>query len=252
MPDPSDVVPIVKGLLTALLLPPLALVLTGLGGAVLAWRGWRPGALLAIFAAAALLFLATPLGAGLLIASLEREAEKETASAKAASAIVVLGAEVAHSRQGPEVGPFTLERLRTGAALHRATGLPLLVTGGPLTPGEPPLAVLMARSLVADFGIVATWVEPEARDTRENATHSAALLDAAGIGVVLLVTHAWHMPRARAAFAQNGILAIAAPVRINWVPNGSITDWLPRADHLGWSWWALREWAGRLAYALRG
>ena len=33
MPDPSDVVPIVKGLLTALLLPPLVLVLTGHGGA---------------------------------------------------------------------------------------------------------------------------------------------------------------------------------------------------------------------------
>jgi uncharacterized SAM-binding protein YcdF (DUF218 family) len=166
-------------------------------------------------------------------------------------AIVVLGAEMVHGREGGDIGPLTLERLRAGAALHRRTGLPLLVTGGPLSPGSAPIAVLMARSLTTDFGAAPRWVEPRARDTRENAAFSAALLRGEGIGAAYLVTHAWHLPRAQAAFARQGLATAAAPVRLDRVPDGRLSEWLPRADHLGESWFFLREWAGRLVYALR-
>ncbi|NDG51210.1 MAG: hypothetical protein EBY30_19755, partial [Rhodospirillales bacterium] len=39
---------------------------------------------------------------------------------------------------GARVGGLTLERLQEGAALQRRTGLPLLVTAGVLSPGDPP------------------------------------------------------------------------------------------------------------------
>ncbi len=246
-----------QGVLTALALPPLLLTLAALACALLAWRGWRPGAALAALAAAGQLALATPLVAGHLFASLEQEVAASGAAAAGGvkpGAIVVLGAEVAHTRTGGvEVGPLTLERLRAGAALHRRTGLPLLLTGGPLSPGDPPLAALMAASLTADFGGPAPrWVETRARDTRDNAAYSAALLREAGIGAAYLVTHGWHLPRAQAAFARQGLVTVAAPVRLQRVPDGGqLSDWVPRADHLGESWYALREWAGRLVYALR-
>jgi uncharacterized SAM-binding protein YcdF (DUF218 family) len=246
-----------QGGLTALALPPLLLVLAGFAGGLLAWRGWRPGALLAMLAGAGLLLLATPLAAGLLRATLEREvapgapAEGAAAGGVPLGAIVVLGAEMVHGREGGDIGPLTLERLRAGAALHRRTGLPLLVTGGPLSPGSAPIAVLMARSLAADFGAAPRWVEPRARDTRENAAFSAALLRGEGIGAAYLVTHAWHLPRAQAAFARQGFATAAAPVRLDPMPDGRLSEWLPRADHLGESWFFLREWAGRLVYALR-
>ena len=44
-------------------------------------------------------------------------------------------------------GFLTLDRLRAGAALHRRTGLPILVTGGSLQPDRPAIATVMADSL---------------------------------------------------------------------------------------------------------
>jgi uncharacterized SAM-binding protein YcdF (DUF218 family) len=245
---------VLQATLTALLLPPLLLVLlAGLGGWA-AWRRRRLGGLLALLAGLGLLLLATPMVAGLLLDTLEREVVPAPAAAAPLGtppgAIIILGGDWVRTRAGLDIGPFSLERLRAGAALARRTGLPVLVTGGGLA-DEDPLAALMAASLVADFGITPRWIEPSANDTHENATFSVALLRAAGIESAHIVTHAWHLPRALAAFARLGFAATAAPVRLDAVPDGRLPSWIPRPDYLGRSWYALREWAGRLVYALR-
>ncbi|PZW46770.1 uncharacterized SAM-binding protein YcdF (DUF218 family) [Humitalea rosea] len=239
--------------LTALVLPPLGLVIACLFGGILAWGGARRAGPWVVLSAALVLLLATPAIAGLLMFSLERELGRDTAQQGPASpgAIIVLGAEVAHGSGGAEVGPLTLERLRAGAALHRRTGLPLLVTGGVLSPGDPAIAVLMARSLAEDFGTPARWIEAHAADTRDNAAFSAALLRADGIGSAYVVSHAWHLPRALAAFARQGLATVPAPLRLGRAPDLSWADWMPRPDRLPESWFALREWVGRLVYALR-
>lgn len=239
-----------RNLIAGLALPPLLLLALAVVLGLLGWRGRRRAALAGAACAAAALVLATPLAAGLLAGSLDR-ATPEVAAGPTPSAIVVLGAEAARGVAGPDIGPLTLERLRAGAALHRRLGLPVLVTGGPVAAGEPPLAALMAASLAADFGIAARWVEPAARDTRDNARLSAAMLRAEGVTAALLVTHAWHMPRAMEAFAREAFAATPAPVRRLRLPEGQASDLVPRPDHLALSWFALREWAGRLAYALR-
>jgi uncharacterized SAM-binding protein YcdF (DUF218 family) len=243
-----------QALLTTLLLPPVALVLACVAGGLLAWRGWRTGGLIVALAAGLQLALATPLCANLLAASLEREVMRDAAPLAGApppAAIIILGAEAVLGEAGSEVGPLTLERLRAGAALHRRTGLPLLVTGGPAWEGSPPLAMLMARSLTLDFGVTVRWLEPAAHDTRENAGFGAAMLQAAGIRSAYLVTHAWHMPRAQAAFARLGFATTAAPVRVDAPPRGEPAEFVPRADYWAESWYMLREWAGRLVYAIR-
>lgn len=239
-----------QGLLTALLLPPLLLVLLAMLGGLAALRGRRWGGALAALAAGLLLALATPMAAGLLRHSLEREVAT-AGNGPAPGAIVVLSADVAHGAGGPELGTFTLERVRAAAALHRANGLPLLVTGGPALAGEPSLAALMAESLARDFGLDTRWLEARATDTSDNAAMSAELLREAGIGAVFLVTHGWHMPRAQAAFARAGLATRAAPVRVGPPPDGRFSDWVPSPRQLGDTWLFLREWAGRLVYALR-
>jgi uncharacterized SAM-binding protein YcdF (DUF218 family) len=241
-----------QGLLGTLLLPPLALALLALAGGIAAWRGWRPGGLVAAAAGCGIMVLATPFASDLLAASLEREATAARAAA-APAAIVILSAEAARSAAGVDIGPLTLERLRAGAALHRRTGLPVLVSGGSLGRGEPPLAALMARSLADDFGVTARWQEVRSRDTRENAAFSTAMLREAGIEAAWVVTHGWHLPRALDAFGRHDFAAAPAPVRRERsAPEFGLPQLVPRADRLGLSWYVLREWTGRLAYALRG
>jgi uncharacterized SAM-binding protein YcdF (DUF218 family) len=245
----------VQQVLTALLLPPLLLVLAGLGCGLLAWRGRRSGGFWAAMAACGLLLLATPFAAGRLMASLEQEvppvAPLRAHNGLAPGAIVILGAEMASGAGRPDIGPMTLERLRAGAALHRRTGLPVLVTGGVLSPGSPAIAAMMAQSLQEDFGTPVQWVEQQAPDTRGNAVLSAAMLRPSGIAAAYVVTHAWHLPRALAAFRRAGLEPVAAPVRPARRTDLQWSDLLPRPDHLSESWFALREWTGRLVYAIR-
>ncbi len=169
-------------------------------------------------------------------------------------AIVVLGG--GRERDDPAWGAdqpsaMALERLRYGARLARASGLPLLTSGG-LHFGVPPSeAAIMADTLRRDYGLVVRWQEGESRTTWENATYSAKLLQPEGIRRVLLVTQAAHMPRARWCFEQVGFEVVAAPMGYLGVPNGRpLGGWLPESKAVWQSGMLLNEAVGLLAYPL--
>ena len=151
----------------------------------------------------------------------------------------------------PTVGRLTLERLRYGAVVARATELPVLVTGGASRPGIPSRAALMREVLEGELGVSVRWVESGSGDTLGNARASRDLLDAEGIERVLLVTHAWHMPRAAAAFESTGLAVVPAPTAFRDWPEPRFSTIVPSARSLQESSWALHEWLGRLWYALR-
>jgi uncharacterized SAM-binding protein YcdF (DUF218 family) len=237
-----------RGLVAALAVPPVSLMLAALLGGLASLRGARVGTWIAMVATTLLLGLSTPLVSSLLLLSLETPTQ--SAHARPPAAILVLGAETSTGPDGADVGALTLERLRRAADLQRKTDLPLLVTAGPTATGAPPLAQLMKTALEHSFLVPVRWIEPAARNTAENATRSAAILAPEGVTSVLLVTHSWHMRRARAEVERTGLVAWPAPVRAERIPDGRPGDWLPRPDHLVMSWFALREWAGLLAQQL--
>ncbi|WPC04530.1 YdcF family protein [Pseudomonas benzenivorans] len=174
--------------------------------------------------------------------------------AQRAEAIVVLGG--GRERDDPAWGgdqpaSMALERLRYAARLARATGLPLLTSGG-LHYGQPPSeAALGAEVLARDFAVAVRWQEGASRTTWENATHSARLLRQAGVTRVLLVTQAWHMPRARWCFERQGLEVVAAPLGFFGVANGRPAGgWLPEAKALWQNTLLLNEAVGLIAYPL--
>ncbi|MCY1541302.1 hypothetical protein D9M68_769860 [compost metagenome] len=189
---------------------------------------------------------------------LEREpalAERQWSSlAQQVDAIIVLGA--GRERDDPAWGgdqpsPMAQERLRYAARLAKASGLPLLTSGG-LRYGQPPSeAALMAQVLARDYGVVVRWQEGLSRTTWENATHSAELLRKDGVRRVLLVTQAWHMPRARWCFEQAGFQVLTAPVGFLGVANGRPGGgWLPEGKALWQNGQLLNEAMGLIAYPL--
>lgn len=239
-----------------LLLPPLDLLLVAGLGCWLRRRWPRAGLLLAAAALALLLALCTKAGALLLVAPLENRSEPLAADRlPAAQAIVVLGggrigaAPEYGGRDSP--GLTTLARLRYAAHLQRASGLPLLVSGGSPDGAAESEAAVMARSLRADFGVPVRWLEQGSDNTAENARYAAAQLRHAGVRRVLLVTDALHMPRSRAAFVRHGLEVVAAPTVFFSRQPLTALDFFPDGEGLRRSHYALHEWIGLLWYRLR-
>ena len=238
----------VNTVFSALALPPASLALAALL-ALLLLRG-RAGRILALLALAALVLLSLPVVSMALLASLD---VPPAASAEPPQAIVVLGGDVDRLADPPgaTLGSLSLERVRAGAALHRQTGLPVLVTGGivddlPLTVGA-----LMAESMTTDFNVPVRWTEAASPTTWENAEYSASMLSAAGVSRVFLVTHAWHMRRSLLAFRRVGIDAVPAPVRPDSWPQFRASEFLPRPSAWIDSFFAVHEWVGLAYYAAR-
>jgi len=244
---------LLKKLLATLVLPPAGPLLLAVLGLLLLRRRPRLGRALAWGGLVLLWLLATPAVTKPMLAALEDIPALDLAQAKNAQAIVVLGGGstwAAPEYGGDTVSRWSLERLRYAARLHRDTGLPLLVTGGaPL--GGVPEGRSMRDALERDFGVRVRWVEDRSTDTRDNARMSAALLKEAGVGRVLLVTHAWHMRRAQAAFAAAGLDALAAPTGYETTGPLTALDFLPRPGGLWAGHVAMNEWLGRLVLSVQ-
>jgi uncharacterized SAM-binding protein YcdF (DUF218 family) len=242
------------------LLPPAGLLLLCALGLVVARRRRTLAAWLLCSGLLGLLLLSLPIVSKYLLVSLEAGIRLQLPAAGLTpppAAIVILGGDGALARAdgaivtGAQMGPLSLERVRAGAALHMRAGLPVLVTGGSLAEGAPPIAALMAQSLDADFHVTPRWVEPQASDTWENARLSAAMLAREGINAVYVVTQPWHMRRALIAFAHAGIAAWPAPTSLDMVQPLSLRQFHPTAVAFLNSYYALHEWLGCADYALR-
>jgi uncharacterized SAM-binding protein YcdF (DUF218 family) len=242
-------------LATAVVVPPLNLLPLGFAGLALSWRWPRFGRLLIAVSLFGLLVFSLPVTSRSLIASLEQGLPRAPPDQPPA-AIVILSGDADYGTDagletGVGVGALTLERMRAGALMQRRTGLPVLVTGGVLEPGSAPIATLMARSLRDEFGVPVRWIEPASEDTWQNAEFSAALLHAAGINSVYLVSHAWHLRRGAMAFAHFGIATTPAPLRYDRAARFNFDEFMPHASAVLNSYFALHEWIGILYYALR-
>jgi len=248
----------IRYILKQLLLPPGGLLLLLLAGWWLRRRAPRLAALCFGLGFAGLWATSLPVAVEWGARALEREpalSERQWRDlAQRAEAIVVLGGGREQNDPawgGDQPGAMALERLRYAARLAKAANLPLLTSGG-LHYGEPPSeAALMAEVLARDHGVAVRWREEESRTTWENAVYSAKLLERAGIKRVVLVTQAWHMPRARWSFERAGFEVVAAPVGFLGVPNGRpLGGWLPESKAVWQSGMLLNEAVGLLVYPL--
>jgi uncharacterized SAM-binding protein YcdF (DUF218 family) len=237
---------------TLLAIPPMNLLAAACAGA--AFRRRRAGRLVLAASLAGLVVLSLPVIAGGLTAILESGLADAPAPAEPPQAIVILSGDQQRVRVDGSiawrVGALTLEREAAGAALARRTGLPVLASGGVIRDGAPSLAAEMDASLRADFAVPPRWLEEKSLDTWQNAQFSAAMLHAAGISRVYVVTHAWHMKRALIAFRHAGLVATPAPVAIDAKPDWHAASFVPSAQAWHESAYALHEFIGWAWYAI--
>jgi uncharacterized SAM-binding protein YcdF (DUF218 family) len=243
-----------KSLLLTLGMPPTGFVLLIVIGLLLSGRWRRAGRRLTWAALIALIGFGMPILSYSMLLALETGLPMTPPADHPPQAIVVLGAEVIRAQNeklGIRPGLLTLDRLRTAAALHRRTGLPILVTGGTTQPDTPAVGLVMEESLKNDFQTPPRWVESKSADTWENARFSADILRAEGITSVYVVTHSWHMRRAIVAFQGTGLIATAFPTSLDDPMAPDLYDFLPRASGWQTGFFAVHEWIGYAWYKLR-
>lgn len=247
-----------------LLLPPAApllLIAIGLAASVRRPRGGRIvatiGLVLALLTSSLVVgqWLIGRIEQGAGPAQGERELRALLARPDAPTAIVILaGGTQFDSRERPDPerpNQRTTERVLYGAWVAQVTRLPVLVSGGKPYPERSAEAVLMKRLLEQRLATPVRWVEDRSRDTEGNARESAKLLLPAHRRI-LLVTHAYHMPRALHAFERAGLRPIAAPHGFLGTPSPeSLLGWLPSAAGVGANWLAAHEGIGGLWYRWR-
>jgi uncharacterized SAM-binding protein YcdF (DUF218 family) len=201
----------------------------------------------------------SPLGNALMI-PLEQRFPPCRATAAAPAGIVVLGGaispDVSAARDDVALNEAA-ERLTVVAALaQQYPQARILFSGGSgaFLFREGTEAEFALRLLVS-FGIARERIllEDRSRNTVENAEHSKALARPRPGERWLLVTSAFHMPRAVGAFRKAGFAVEACPV--DWRTRGAGDAWRPfptmgegmrRADI------AMREWVGLPVYWLTG
>ncbi|HJV59699.1 MAG TPA: YdcF family protein [Albitalea sp.] len=254
-----------KPVLSALMLPPVPLLLLMLVGTRVAFSRRALGWMLVLLGASGI-WLSTCMGTARAFErhvlqvpptlTAQRITQLKGEARSGATAIVVLGGGV--EALAPEYGTSSitdssLERLRYGVWLGRQTGLPVAFSGGSgwAQPGAGSEAEIAARIAAQEFDHPLRWTEAESRDTRENAARTVPLLRHAGITHIVLVTHGSHMPRAErnfeaAAAAGGGMRIEPAPMGMAPRSEAPLFDWLPSRQGYARTRNALHEWLGSL------
>ena len=172
-------------------------------------------------------------------------------------AIVVIGGGLQYSAfeyaDAVTVSTRTLLRVRYAAKLAKETGLPVLTSGGedPQNGGISE-AALMAGVLQNEFAVPVAWQDRQSRNTSENARFSRRILQQQGIDNIILVTQAYHMPRAELEFRKVGFQVLTAPTAaIHKSHSGFFgQDFLPSVSALENAVLMMHEFVGMLWYRL--
>jgi uncharacterized SAM-binding protein YcdF (DUF218 family) len=201
----------------------------------------------------------SPLGNALIL-PLEQRFPPWDASRGPPDGIVLLGGMISpdvSAARGAVALNEAAERITVTAELaRRYPNVRIVLTGGSnaLIFDEGIEAVFAVRQLEA-LGVAHDRIaaEEQARNTIENAVFSRLVANPKPGERWLLVTSAYHMPRAMAVFRAAGFRVEAYPV--DWRTRGPIDMVQPFAslgDGLRRTDTAVHEWAGLLAYRLTG
>jgi uncharacterized SAM-binding protein YcdF (DUF218 family) len=243
------------------LLQPSTLLLVGFGiGIILVWTGhqrsglrWLLGSLIAILIVGLTAF------ADLLTAPLEARFPRPDLAGQTIDGIIVLGGAEDGNGGNREIMSLNEagERMTEAVIMaKRYPGAVLMFSGGSgALLREDSAAAKNAQAFFMALGIASERIrlEDQSRTTFENAILSRAALQPKPGQRFLLVTSAWHMPRAMGCFRAAGfdVVAWSADYRTSgrvslWRTFAAVPDGLKRTDAM------VKEYVGLLMYFATG
>ena len=170
------------------------------------------------------------------------------------SQIVVLAGGISGDPTLPlhlQISKASRERLLEGIRLYRLLpGSQLILTGGVGFQSVPEATVL--SRVAQSYGVKKSdmVLEVQSRDTKDHPRFVSTLVKG---NPFLLVTSAYHMPRAMKLFAKYNLFPIPSPIGHWKVPQGfSVWYWLPGAKGLRLTELAMHEYLGIVWAWLQG
>lgn len=234
------------------------LTLAALAAGLLGWRRLQWG-VTAFTALILFVSLYTTTGA-LLTQALEARFSRPETLASAPACIVVLGggfeSEVSTGRQNAELnaaGDRFVEMMRLARRYPEAK---IIVSGGDghmtaIYDSDPSIALRLIDGF--DIDPARVIAEPLSRNTFENAVNTAAILEREKLGPCLLVTSAFHMPRAVGMFRVAGVKVIPWPVDYDTDgKTGFAFDFYEPTANFNLMTTAVLEWSGLAGNYLAG
>lgn len=211
-----------------------------------AWSLW-----IAVFAWAWLWVWSMPVTSDALLGWIEDQAgPRQIEALPQTRVMVVLGGGISGPRlprrPNPDLNAYA-DRLWHAARLFRAgKASQIILTGGVLPTGDGSEAEAM-RQFMLDLGIPASAMslESESENTAANARLTAEMLAKQGVTEILLVTSAFHMPRAKRIFDRYGLTVIPAPTDFEIIDMPfDLLRLMPNANALNGSAKAMKELLG--------
>jgi uncharacterized SAM-binding protein YcdF (DUF218 family) len=149
-------------------------------------------------------------------------------------------------------------RVATARRLQHETGLPLILSGGSLGPGEPAEAEVAAAA--TGLSSQDAKLESTARDTAQTGRTVSEILktgfapngEADFVPRAVIVTHSYHILRTAAVLRRHGITVSAIPVSREQEFGPVIGLFLPQREGLLSANAALHEYVGLIWYLARG
>ncbi|MCP5114397.1 MAG: YdcF family protein [bacterium] len=240
--------------LLTLALMPLGLVFCLIAAGLVFKKRW-----LVVAGLALLMVASTPVVGNGLVSILERQYPLvEVADCPRADAVVVLGGVVSDSRGSVESIEWSdaVDRFLKGLFLVQAGKAPALVLSGGDLPWAAPeyTGAVAMRDTAVRFGLASDAIHMirGVANTADEARAVKALASEKGWEKLVLVTSAFHMPRASMLCRREGIEVFPFPADYQFAARRPLraTDLVPQADGLSKAARALKEFYGLAYYRL--
>ena len=214
------------------------------------------------------IFTSNTLVGNFLIRSLESQYEPLEEGMKADLILVLAGGEepLIPPRTIPEINGSGDRYIFAAQLYQQETAPRVLISGGGISwldiekSGAVQIADLLKLMGVPEDDLI---IESSSRNTYENARESNRIVQENEYSQIILVTSAYHMPRAVSVFEKEGLSVIPAPVDFqvteydrflnpvrSW--QNRILDFFPSLEAMGLTTRAIREYLGIWIYSLRG
>jgi len=169
--------------------------------------------------------------------------------------VITLGGGIVFGPNNVYLNAHALQRLYEGILLAKKLDIPMIITGGESSGRKKMPEALVMKKVVEDMGIKLKGiiVEPNAKNTYENALYTSKICKEKGFENLLVVTSAVHMKRAIKCFKLFDIKKIIPyPTdyrydysKLSWV------DFIPSSEAFDANMAAVHELVGILWYSIR-